>query len=77
MVGIMFSKGEPLVIGYVDSDYVGDMDDMKSLLYRLCLHFCRGSICWKSSVQSLVAMSTTEAEYMVVAEAAKEALWFT
>ena len=26
-------------------------------------------------VQSLVALSTTESEYMVVVEAAKEALW--
>ncbi|XP_050875342.1 sugar transporter ERD6-like 6 [Lathyrus oleraceus] len=36
-----------------------------------------GSICWKSSVQSIVAMSTTEAKYMVVDEATKEALWLT
>ena len=26
-------------------------------------------------VQSLIALSTTESEYMVVAEATKEALW--
>ena len=35
----------------------------------------RGPVCWRSTLQSLVAMSTTEAEYMEVAEAAKEALW--
>ena len=34
-----------------------------------------GPICWKSIVQSIVTLSTTEAEYMAVAEAAKEALW--
>ena len=34
-----------------------------------------GPVCWRSTLQSLVAMSTTEAEYMAVAEAAKEALW--
>ncbi|KAL0342883.1 UNVERIFIED_CONTAM: Retrovirus-related Pol polyprotein from transposon TNT 1-94 [Sesamum angustifolium] len=32
-------------------------------------------ICWKSTVQSIVALYTTEAEHMAVAEAAKEALW--
>ncbi|KAK4390530.1 Retrovirus-related Pol polyprotein from transposon TNT 1-94 [Sesamum angolense] len=37
----------------------------------------RGSICWKSTVQSIVVLSTTEAEYMAVAEAAKEALWLS
>ncbi|KAK4389627.1 Retrovirus-related Pol polyprotein from transposon TNT 1-94 [Sesamum angolense] len=30
-----------------------------------------GPICWKSTVQSIVALSTTEAEYITVAEAAK------
>lgn len=39
--------------------------------------FLRGAICWKSSVQSIVSMSTTEAEYMAVAESSKEALWLT
>ncbi|KAL0433240.1 UNVERIFIED_CONTAM: Retrovirus-related Pol polyprotein from transposon TNT 1-94 [Sesamum latifolium] len=33
-----------------------------------------GPICWKSTVQSIVALSTTEAKYMAVVEAAKEAL---
>ncbi|KAL0318215.1 UNVERIFIED_CONTAM: Retrovirus-related Pol polyprotein from transposon TNT 1-94 [Sesamum calycinum] len=34
-------------------------------------------ICWKSIVQSIVELSTTEAEYMAVAEALKEALWLS
>ncbi|KAE8653948.1 hypothetical protein F3Y22_tig00117056pilonHSYRG00559 [Hibiscus syriacus] len=36
-----------------------------------------GPICWKSTVQSVVALSTIEAEYMAAPEAAKEALWLT
>jgi len=30
--GIMFNsgQGDPLVVGYVDSDYAGDMDDRRS-----------------------------------------------
>jgi len=34
-----------------------------------------GPICWRSMIQSIVAMSTTNAEYMAAAKAPKEALW--
>jgi hypothetical protein len=35
----------------------------------------KGPISWSSKAQSIVTMSTTEAEYVQVAETAKEALW--
>ena len=75
--GIMFGKHEDTsVVGYVDADYAGDMDSRRSTTgYVFTL--CGGPICWRSTVQSLVALSTTESEYMAVAEAAKEALWLT
>ena len=63
-------------MGYVDSDYVGDLNDcMSTTGYVFTL--ADGPIYWKLSVQSIVAMSMTEAEYMTVVEAAKEALWMT
>ncbi|KAE8673805.1 hypothetical protein F3Y22_tig00111772pilonHSYRG00229 [Hibiscus syriacus] len=62
--------------GYVDSDYAGDLDNRRSTTgYVFTLG--GGPICWKSTVQSIVTLSTTEAEYMTVAEAVKEALWLT
>ncbi|KAE8674058.1 hypothetical protein F3Y22_tig00111769pilonHSYRG00329 [Hibiscus syriacus] len=76
--GIVFGsqRDNPLVVGYVDSDYAGDLDNRRSTTgYVFTLG--RGPICWKSTVQSVVALSTTEAEYMAAAEAAKEALWLT
>uniref|UniRef100_A0A2N9FHB7 CCHC-type domain-containing protein n=1 Tax=Fagus sylvatica TaxID=28930 RepID=A0A2N9FHB7_FAGSY len=55
-------------------NYAGEVDDRRSTTgYVFTLS--GGPICWKSTLQSIVAMSTTEAEYMAVAEAAKEALW--
>ena len=62
------------VIGYVDADYASDVDDRRSTTGYL-FTLSRGPICWKSTLQSIVAMSITETEYMVVAEVAKEALW--
>jgi hypothetical protein len=76
--GIMFSseKDDPSVIEYIDLDYVGDMDDLRSTTgYVFTL--AGGSICWKLPGQSIVVMSITEAEYMTVVDAAKWALWLT
>jgi hypothetical protein len=73
---ILFSRQSRTnsVVGYVDADYAGEVDDMRSTTgYVFTLS--GGPICWKSTLQSIVAMSTIEAEYMAVAEVAKEALW--
>ena len=50
------------------------MDDRRSTT-RYVFTLLGGPIFWRSTVQSLVAMSTTKAEYMAVAKATKEALW--
>ncbi|KAL0368120.1 UNVERIFIED_CONTAM: Retrovirus-related Pol polyprotein from transposon TNT 1-94 [Sesamum calycinum] len=69
-------QNDPLVVGYVDSDYAGDLDDRRSTTgYVFTLG--GGPICWKSTVQCIVSLSTIEAEYIAVAEAAKEALWLS
>ncbi|KAL0341523.1 UNVERIFIED_CONTAM: Retrovirus-related Pol polyprotein from transposon TNT 1-94 [Sesamum calycinum] len=74
--GVVFGsqQNDPLAVGYVDSDYAGDLDDRRSTSgYVFTLG--GGIICWKSTIQSIVALFTTEAEYMAVAEADKEVLW--
>ena len=73
--GLMFSRHQsvPSFVGYVDADYTRDLDDRRSTTgYMFTLS--RGPICWKSMVQSLVALPTIDSEYMVVAKAAKEAM---
>ncbi|KAH9687012.1 hypothetical protein KPL70_014605 [Citrus sinensis] len=65
------SKG---ISGFVDSDFAGDLDRRRSLAgYLYMLDGCL--INWKASLQHVVALSTTEAEYTAAAEAVKEALW--
>jgi ribonuclease HI len=65
--------GEGLA-GYVDSDYAGDLDKRRSLTgYVFTVGGC--AVSWKATLQDAVAQSTTEAEYMAIAEAGKEAVW--
>jgi hypothetical protein len=60
--------------GYTDASFVTDPDDFKSQSgYVFILN--GGAVSWKSSKQDTVADSTTEAEYIAAAEAAKEGVW--
>jgi hypothetical protein len=62
------------ICGYVDSDFAGDLDKRRSTSgYVFTL--AGGPICWMSKLQNIVALSTTEAEYIVVSHACKEAIW--
>jgi transposase InsO family protein len=60
--------------GYSDADWAGDLDTRRSTTgYVFTLG--SGSIAWASKRQATVAQSTTEAEYMAVSSAAREAMW--
>ena len=73
-LGLLFSaQSSCTVIGYSDSDYASDLDRRRSLTgYVFTLSEC--AVSWKATLQSTVALSTTEAEYMALTEAAKEAI---
>jgi hypothetical protein len=73
-VAICFGGSELTVRGYVDSDFAGDHDKRKSTTgYVFTL--ARGAVSWLSKLQTVVALSTTEAEYMAATQACKEAIW--
>nr|GEV11871.1 retrovirus-related Pol polyprotein from transposon TNT 1-94 [Tanacetum cinerariifolium] len=73
-VALCFGDSDLIVTGYVDSDYAGDLDGSKSTTgYVFTLS--GGTISWVSKLQSVVAMSTTKAEYVAAAQASKEAVW--
>lgn len=72
-LGLTYQKtGSPLK-GFVDTDWANCMDGQRS--YTGCVYiFGDAVISWKAKKQRTVAVSSTEAEYMGLAEAAKEAL---
>ena len=76
-VGLVFEQDKSFgqsVVGYCDSDYAGDLDKRRSTTGYL-FTFAKAPVSWKSTLQSTVALSTTEAEYMAITEAVKEAIW--
>ena len=63
-----------LVTGYSDSDYAGDVDSRRSMTgYVFTLGV--SVVSWKATLQPTVSLSTTEAEYMALTEAAKGGIW--
>ena len=76
-IGLVFDRSKAAtngVIGYVDSDYGGDLDRRRSLSGYI-FTLCNSAISWKATLQSIAALSTTEAEYISATEGVKEALW--
>jgi len=59
--------------GFSDADLGGDLDGRKSTCYIFTLGGT--TISWKSKFQGRVSLSTTEAEYVAISEAAKEMIW--
>ncbi|KAH9723668.1 hypothetical protein KPL70_007189 [Citrus sinensis] len=73
-VALCYGGSEFTVRGYVDSDFAGDLDKRKSTTgYVFTL--AGAAVSWVSKLQTVVALSTTEAEYMAVTQACKEAIW--
>ena len=60
--------------GFIDTDYAGNIDTGKSLTGYAFTVF-GGVVSWKANLQSVVALSTTKAEYMAMTEAVKETIW--
>jgi hypothetical protein len=64
-----------VILGFSDTDWAGDHADRKST-GGIVFFMSGGPIYWRSYKQTTVALSSTEAEYVTLAEAAKQAIWF-
>jgi hypothetical protein len=62
------------LVGFIDSDWVGDPDDRKSTTsYVFSLGL--GPLTWACKKQQTIALSSAEAEYRAMVNASQEALW--
>jgi hypothetical protein len=78
-VGVFYSrkKGDRAeLMGYSDSDLVGDLDSRKSTSGVL-FFLGKSPVSWQSTKQRVVALSSCEAEYIAAATTACQGVWLT
>ncbi|KAF5775409.1 putative RNA-directed DNA polymerase [Helianthus annuus] len=75
--GLVFgdnASDQQRVVGFVDADFAKDPDKGRSVTGYM-FKVLGNMVSWKSQLQHIVALSTTESEYVALTEAVKEALW--
>ena len=76
-VGLQFngcSQESVDLIGYADADWAGDITERKSTSGYV-FKVCGALVSWRSKRQEVIALSSTEAEYIALSFAAQELLW--
>lgn len=71
---LCYGTGKTVLQGFVDADLSGDVDSSKSTsgyIYTID----GTAVSWMSKLQKCIALSSTEAEYIAIAEAGKEMIW--
>ncbi|RDX81134.1 Copia protein, partial [Mucuna pruriens] len=76
--GVLFPKGEaeeePELIGYSDSNWCGDKSDRKNIVGYI-FFYGGAPISWSFTKELVVALSSSEAEYIATFEIACLAIW--
>eukprot|EP00124_Ichthyophonus_hoferi_P002848 Ihof_evm1s215 gene=Ihof_evmTU1s215 len=73
-LGLAYKKGDLSFEVYVDADFSGEKVSSKSTT-GIVSYLENSPVDWSSKCQSLVAMSSTEAEFIGLAEAIKDTIW--
>lgn len=74
-MNLVFRRNKDLSIqDYCDSDFAADLDRRRSTTgYVFTVR--ENTVSWKSGLQPIVVLSTTEAEYIAQTEVVKEVVW--
>ena len=75
-VGLKFYGNELNLFGYSDADWASDLHSRRSTTGYV-VYAAGGPIAWQSKLQTTVAESTMEAEYMAAFGANQELIWLT
>jgi hypothetical protein len=70
---LTFGGEEEGLVGYADAD--GSMHEDRKAISGYAFILDGGAVSWSSKQQEIIALSTTEAEYVAITHMAKEALW--
>lgn len=71
---LLYEKGDTKLYGVVDADWGSDINDRRSYSGYAFI-FAGAAISWEARKQRTVSLSSTEAEYIAISEATKEALY--
>ncbi|XP_020271177.1 uncharacterized protein LOC109846363 [Asparagus officinalis] len=73
--GLFYTQcADSRLVGYTDSDYGGDLDERKSTSGYM-FNIGSATFSWSSKKQSVVALSSCEAEYIAASTCACQAIW--
>lgn len=67
-------KGRPTLEAWTDADWAGDVDTRRSTTGYI-IKFYGSTVSWGTTKQKSVALSTSEAEYMALADTLKDVKW--
>ena len=74
---LIYKHGTPhgtTLHGFIDADWASNINNRK-LMFGFIFILAGATISWSSKKQPIITLSSTEAEYIAAAHAAKEAVW--
>jgi hypothetical protein len=74
-LGIEFSNGQTELDGFSDADFATSDPSRRRVTSGYCFRLWGGPISWQSKRQPSVSLATGDAEYVALAQAAREAMW--